>query len=88
MLPMVLRIFALASERPSLGGIQAGRTALSAGLPSMYFGSTQTPRRIEMNSFSASGRCESSDEISIAELPAPTIITRLPRKSYGANGSR
>ncbi len=88
MWPIVFLIFLRASERPTLVGIQVGSDALSAGLPSMYFGITHTPRRMEMKSLSAIGRCDSSDEMSIAELPAPTTITDLPRKSYGSNGSR
>ena len=83
MWPIVLMIFLRASARPTLAGIHCGSDALSAGLPSMYFGSTHTPRRIEMNSLSAIGRWESSEEMSIAELPVPTTITVLPRKSYG-----
>jgi hypothetical protein len=81
-------IFERARARPTRAGTHGGSEALSAGLPSKYFGSTHTPWRIEMNSWSAIGRCDNSDEMSIAELPAPTTSTRLPRKSYGSNGSR
>jgi hypothetical protein len=47
----------------------------------MYLGMTHTPRRIEMNSLSAIGRWDNSEEISIAEFPAPTTITLLFLKS-------
>ena len=43
MLPIVLRIFLRANARPTFAGIHGGSDALSAGLPSKYFGSTHTP---------------------------------------------
>ena len=80
-MPIVFLIFLRASARPTFDGNQDGSTALSEGWPSMYFGITHTPRRMEMNRRSVSGRWDNSDEISIAELPPPTTIARLPRKS-------
>ena len=73
---------------PGLGAINDGGTQRgsqgnmgiwSAGLPLTYFGSTHTPRRMETTTRSQIGRRDSSEAMSMAELPAPTIMTRLPR---------
>ena len=85
---MLFLIIDRARDRPSPRGIQAGAAALSAGLPFMYFGSTQTPRRAETHSVFAIGRCDSSEAISIAELPIPTTTMVFPRVSTGSKGSR
>ena len=69
-------------------GIQDGMALLSAGLPFMYFGNTQTPRRAETQRFLAIGRWASSLAMSMAELPMPTTTTFLPRMSTGSNGSQ
>ena len=77
-----------ARARPSLRGIQGGMAALSAGRPFMYLGSTQTPRRAETISRPARGRWDSSEAMSMAELPMPTTTTVLPRTSTGSKGVR
>ena len=87
MAPMAFLMTLRAMAKPSFLGIQEGMADLSAGLPFMYFGRTQTPRRAETHRFLAIGRWESSEAISIAELPMPTTTTFLPRMSTGSNGS-
>jgi hypothetical protein len=69
-------------------GIHAGAGFLSPGLPPIYLGKTQTPRRADTKSFSAIGRDDNSDEISIELLPRPTTSTLFPIQSIGSKGER
>ena len=88
MWPTAFTIIFLTTRRTSQSGIHLGATPLSGGWPLMYFGKIHTPRRAATNSFCAIGFCDSSEAISIAELPMPTTSTRLPRMSCGSNGVR
>ena len=51
---------------------------VSMGRPRTYFGITQAPLRVEINTRSATPLRESSETMSTALLPIPTTSTRLP----------
>ena len=75
---------------PTHHGIQCGMSTNCrvTGRPNTHFGITQLIRRTDSRHRSDTVRWPSSQAISIALLPNPTTITRLPRSGTGESGFR
>ena len=71
---------ALHPERKA--GDEVAREGSSVGLPHMYLGMIQAPRRIARNV--ASAKRELSTARSVAEFPIPSTSTRLPPRTSGS----